>query len=576
MANLCSFPRAGNSEHRRSSSPYSVPGVHGELEEEQSPAQTAGGFPETTVQFLDNEGMSYSSENRQPGESSKLLPDREDCDSPQGPEAIRHNSSRIDGNSLRSVEGTPCTTMVQHFSSSSEKRPEEEAVCFTSLHESLNSLEKQEFPSQGSPIGQYSPQEISDHNRCITDRLGSCLGGQVSERKVGTPLVIRAHKCARTEGCSSSPITDYTLQTCTDNNGQYLCSLPHKSPRGDEIAKMPSGGNRSINMGMSTAVLTESNPHSGYSEQSSRHSVQDRASPRGVAATHDDSPNLGPIWNSPGRSFCISGNNPLPEMVLSQSTGGQFGPGCSVTRMADRLIVCFSPPSPNTSNSSEDQGRLLHDLASCSTLARKTMVCGDDSADSWSPVADTITGGSPVTIGWPNLASKPNGSTLVGMAPAEPVPQQLDDAVRETLNNARAPSTRANYAIKWRIFSEWCLGTDVDTITCSVPLVLRFLQFQLDQGKVASTIKVYASSISAFHGRVDGQAVGRHPLVCQFLKGVRRLCPNRTLRAPSWDLPLVLDSLTKPPYEPLANTDLKALSLKTAFLLAIYSAKRVG
>lgn len=147
-------------------------------------------------------------------------------------------------------------------------------------------------------------------------------------------------------------------------------------------------------------------------------------------------------------------------------------------------------------------------------MARKTIVFRDDSADSGSPVAATITGGSPVASGWPNLASEPNGSALVGMDPAEPVPQQLDDAVREALNNARAPSTRANYAIKWRIFSEWCLGTNVDPITCSVPLVLRFLQFQLDQGKAASTIKVYASSISAFHGRVDGKPVGRHPLVC--------------------------------------------------------------
>ncbi len=100
--------------------------------------------------------------------------------------------------------------VVQLFSSSSERGPEEEAVCFTGLHASLTSLKEQEFPSQGSPIGQYSPQEISDHNQCITDRLGSRLGGQVSERQVGTPLVIRAHKYARTEGCSScsgSPIT---------------------------------------------------------------------------------------------------------------------------------------------------------------------------------------------------------------------------------------------------------------------------------------------------------------------------------------------------------------------------------
>ncbi len=65
-------------------------------------------------------------------------------------------------------------------------------------------------------------------------------------------------------------------------------------------------------------------------------------------------------------------------------------------------------------------------------------------------------------------------------------------------------------------------------------------------------------------------------MVCQFLKGVHRLCPNCTLRAQSWDLPLILDSLTKPPYEPMADADLKTLSIKITFLLAICYAKRIG
>ncbi len=89
----------------------------------------------------------------------------------------------------------------------------------------------------------------------------------------------------------------------------------------------------------------------------------------------------------------------------------------------------------------------------------------------------------------------------MGLAYAEFISQQLDETVRETLSNARAPSTRANYSLRWRIFSEWCLGMEVDPVACSVPLVLRFLQSQLDQGKGASTIRVYASAISAWGDR---------------------------------------------------------------------------
>ena len=109
-----------------------------------------------------------------------------------------------------------------------------------------------------------------------------------------------------------------------------------------------------------------------------------------------------------------------------------------------------------------------------------------------------------------------------------------------------------------------------------MPHVLRFLQSQLDQGKAVSTVKVYASAISAFHQGTNNGPLGRHPLVGQFLKGARRLRPARTLRAPGWDLPMVLASLTEAPYEPIADADLRPLSLKTAFLLALCSARRVG
>ncbi|KAK0150205.1 hypothetical protein N1851_008880 [Merluccius polli] len=112
-------------------------------------------------------------------------------------------------------------------------------------------------------------------------------------------------------------------------------------------------------------------------------------------------------------------------------------------------------------------------------------------------------------------------------------------------------------------------GTETD-------LVSTDLSPRRDAGRAASTVKVYAAAISAFQQPVDGRAVGKHPLVSQFIKGAHRLRPSRTLRAPSWDLPTVLQALTGAPYEPLEQADLKFVTQKTAFLLAVCSAKRVG
>ncbi len=47
-------------------------------------------------------------------------------------------------------------------------------------------------------------------------------------------------------------------------------------------------------------------------------------------------------------------------------------------------------------------------------------------------------------------------------------------------------------------------------------------------------------------------------------------------RVPTWDLAVVLEALCIPPFEPIEETSDRHLSLKTTFLLAITSLKRVG
>lgn len=61
-----------------------------------------------------------------------------------------------------------------------------------------------------------------------------------------------------------------------------------------------------------------------------------------------------------------------------------------------------------------------------------------------------------------------------------------------------------------------------------------------------------------------------------FLKGAVRLNPPAQVMHTQWDLQMVLNSLRSAPYEPLEQADIKSLSMKTAFLLAITSTRRVG
>lgn len=152
----------------------------------------------------------------------------------------------------------------------------------------------------------------------------------------------------------------------------------------------------------------------------------------------------------------------------------------------------------------------------------------------------------------------------------------LSTAVVATIQSSRALSTRTLYALKWRVFATWCSAKGHDPFQCSVSIILDFLQHLLEEGKAASTIKVYVAAISACHYGLGDASPGSHPLVSRFMAGVRRLRVSRPVLFPAWDLPTVLRALSGPPFEPLSSVSIKLLSLKTALLLALASAKRVS
>ncbi|CAM4427360.1 unnamed protein product [Leuciscus chuanchicus] len=132
------------------------------------------------------------------------------------------------------------------------------------------------------------------------------------------------------------------------------------------------------------------------------------------------------------------------------------------------------------------------------------------------------------------------------------------------------------YASKWSVFAEWCSAHELDPLNCEVTVVLPFLQELLDSGRTPSTLKVYVAAIAAFTKPVNGQSLGKNDLIIRFLRRARRLNPPRPPSVPVWDLSMVLEAMKGGPFEPLHAVELKYLSFKTAFLLALASVKRVG
>jgi hypothetical protein len=88
------------------------------------------------------------------------------------------------------------------------------------------------------------------------------------------------------------------------------------------------------------------------------------------------------------------------------------------------------------------------------------------------------------------------------------------------------------------------------------------------------TIAGYKSAIAIVHQ--NGNNISSSPELSSLLKGLFHKNPSIKQLTPNWNLPLVLLTLTKRPFEPLHDADLKYLTLKTVFLVAVASASRVS
>ena len=131
----------------------------------------------------------------------------------------------------------------------------------------------------------------------------------------------------------------------------------------------------------------------------------------------------------------------------------------------------------------------------------------------------------------------------------------------------------------------WCLGVDSSKNKASLWRWQRELLPLRghEQGPSISQSGPYLRNgaekirwISPLHLYQDPSTIDgyRTAIVHRLLSSFQRDCPKSSRNLPKWNLSVVLNELTKAPFEPMKDTDLKHLTLKTAFLLALASGKR--
>ena len=442
-----------------------------------------------------------------------------------------------------------------------------------------------EAPTEFAKGQQAGPRDTSTTpgNGCLTGRLGGCACWPRGPGCLVQQTVDSTHQCPRAPGdsrCAHAIPPTPSGPSCTCQDRQYSGSSLCQQAGRAGLSPLRAAGPRAVDMGLSEVSLSESHLPARSSEHSGRLVVQGGPSARRVEAPSGGCcADLAPLRDGRGRPVRLQGDNSLPDVLLPWEGQPTTGDGCSSSPVASRPAVRLSPFHPSPPAAVEDPVRESGGDLGGPELASHAMVLRDRTTlerDSLgAPCAER-----PVAAGTRHLVSSlPTGPEAVGMAPdrAEFRALGFSEPVIQTLESARAPSTRAAYAFRWGMFTSWCEVHRVHPLVSTAQHILQFLQEQLAQGKSAATLRGMVAAIKA--SRVGNWSLSERccTLISQFLKGAQRQTVRpKTPMVPPWDLDRVLGALQHAPFEPIETVELKWLSLKTALLLAVCSARRIG
>ena len=213
----------------------------------------------------------------------------------------------------------------------------------------------------------------------------------------------------------------------------------------------------------------------------------------------------------------------------------------------------------------------LSDHNNSPRLARDALVLRPSAALNRDPTATPGVDNTPQTV--PQLLVPQQSATsqtprLVSRSPRTRV---LCEGGRENCCPS-AVINKDHLVSKWALFEKWCRENLVDFSTPSVKQISDFFMYLYqDLNRRPSTIDGYRTAIVDTLGPT-GQHIAQNEYLHRLLSSFHRDRSKSSINLPKWNLSVV-NELTKAPFEPMKDTDLKHLTLKTAFLLALACGK---
>ena len=351
---------------------------------------------------------------------------------------------------------------------------------------------------------------------------------------------------------------------------------------GDKVLSpmLPNVGD--ISVGSEEQGQSEGGPHSRKKECLSGRLVQRQKGSKtdgmelrsGNSITH-----FPEIYDSQFGPVCDEGEQEVASVLLALSRSASIGNRCSKCRLEEHLCLCLSTSNHNSAGSEKGTTATVHSDIDC-PIGTQTVMVPQSAGTSHRLSKEATSARKDVNAkkgssrSRRSRKSKPCG--LENIRVSEPTPR-FSKRARDYIKQARRVSTRKLYDARLSIYRGWCDEQSVSATSASIEEIANFFVYLHEVRKCkATTIAGYRSAIASIHKGIAGTSVSQDKTLSSLIKGIFNSDPDLRPLLPNWDLPSVLGALVASPFEPLSTCDMKYLTWKTVFLLALATASRVS
>ena len=388
------------------------------------------------------------------------------------------------------------------------------------------------------------------------------------------------HKRSRIEGGLpgpsklQGPVPEPNSASC---NRQLNINSLHKQTRRNSLSRDVCSPVEDHDLVPSLSHNIESQTHSRVPECDGQPSVQVEPSAvnRMVTAYEGVQTDLPKVVHTSCRLICHSSEPQTSTVRISCPRPKGLGHRCSEHKLDGSHCLCLPSDGSPSQGDPKNQVMLLPDHRSSPRLARDALVLGPSATLNRDPTATSGVNDSSQTVPQlcvPQQSTASQPPRLVSRS-VQLQEQGFSVEVAERIAAPQRSSIRTIYKSKWALFEKWCKENSVDFSTPSVKQVSDFFMYLYqDLNRRPSTIDGYRTAIVDTLGPA-GHHIAQSSDLHRLLSSFHRDRPKSSRNLPKWNLSVVLNELTKTPFESMKDTDLKHLTLKTAFLLALASGK---